>query len=54
MVRSLLKTKTLLKNFWAEVVTCVVFLLNMCRTRVVFGRTPKEAWSGHNPEVSFL
>ena len=50
----MLKDKSLSKNFWAETITCVVFLLNRSPTKVVFGRTPKEAWSSHKLEVFFF
>ena len=29
-------------------------LLKRCYTKAIFGRTLKEAWSGHKPKVSFL
>ena len=54
MVRSLLKAKSLLKHFLAEIVACVVFLLNRCPTKSVFGKTPEEAWRGNKPNVSFF
>ena len=50
----MLKDKSLSKNFWAETITCVVFLLNRCPTKAIFGRTHEEAWSGHKPKVSLL
>ena len=54
MTRSMLKAKSLPKAFWAKTITCVVFLLNRCPIKAVFGRTHEEAWSGHKPKVFFL
>ena len=54
MTRSMLKAKSLPKTFLAKIITRVVFLLNKCLAKIVFGRTPEEAQSGHKLEVSFL
>ena len=54
MARSMLNVKSLPKTFWAEVIACVVFLLNRYPTKAIFGRTPEEVWSGYKPNVSFL
>jgi transposase InsO family protein len=54
MVRSVLKSKNMPKEFWAEVVDCVVYLLNRCKTSSLENITPQEAWSGFKPSVSHL
>jgi transposase InsO family protein len=54
MARSLLKAKKLPKQYWAEVVSCAVYLLNRCPTRSMEGFTPEEAWSGYKPNVTHL
>ena len=54
MVRSMLKSKNLLKEFWAEAVDCAVYLLNRCPTRSLENKTPQEAWSGLKPNISHL
>jgi len=54
MARSLLKEKKMLKQYWAEAVSCAVYLLNRCPTRILQADTPEEAWSGHKPSVTHL
>lgn len=54
MARSLLKAKKLPKQYWAEAVSCAVYLLNRCPTRSLQSVTPEEAWSGHKPSVTHL
>ena len=54
MARSLLKAKKLPKQYWAEAISCAVYLLNRCPTRSLQGITPEEAWSGHKPSVTHL
>jgi hypothetical protein len=54
MARSLLKAKKLPKQYWAEAVSCAVYLLNRCPTRSLQAVTPQEAWSGHKPSVTHL
>ena len=54
MARSLLKAKKLPKQYWAEAVSCAVYLLNRCPTRSLQAVTPEEAWSGHKPSVTHL
>ncbi|RDY04652.1 hypothetical protein CR513_11616, partial [Mucuna pruriens] len=51
MARCMLKAKSMPKEFWAEVVSCVVYLSNRSPTRNVKGQTPQEAWSGVKPKV---
>ncbi|KAE8676644.1 hypothetical protein F3Y22_tig00111582pilonHSYRG00249 [Hibiscus syriacus] len=54
MARSMLKSKKLPKEFWAEAVACAVYLTNRSPTRSVWGKTPQEAWSGRKPDISHL
>ncbi|XP_020572604.1 uncharacterized protein LOC110019319 [Phalaenopsis equestris] len=54
MTRSMLKSKRLPKEFWAEAVGCAVYLANRSPTRSVLGKTPQEAWSGRKPGISHL
>nr|GEV69410.1 copia-type polyprotein [Tanacetum cinerariifolium] len=54
MVRSMLKTKKMPKEFWAEAVDCAVYLLNRCPSKSLDNKTPQEAWNGLKPTVSHL
>ncbi|KAJ3704843.1 hypothetical protein LUZ61_008548 [Rhynchospora tenuis] len=54
MVRSMLKSKNMPKEFWAEVVQCAVYLQNRCPTASLENMTPQEAWCGVKPTVSHL
>jgi transposase InsO family protein len=46
MTRSMLKTKRMPKEFWAEAIDCAVYLSNCCPTKSLWNKTPQEAWSG--------
>ena len=54
MARSMLKSKKLPKEFWAEAVACAVYISNRSPTKSVLEKTPQEAWSGRKPGVSHL
>ena len=54
MARSMLKSKKLPKEFWAEAIACVVYLSNRSLARSVWGKTPQEAWSGRKPGITHL
>ncbi|GKD48884.1 retrovirus-related pol polyprotein from transposon TNT 1-94 [Tanacetum coccineum] len=54
MVRSMLKSKKMPKEFWAEAVDCAVYLLNRCPSKSLDNKTPQEAWNGMKPIVSYL
>ena len=54
MARSMLKSKRLPKEFWAEAVACAVYLSNRSPTKSVLGKTPQEAWNGRKPGISHL
>ncbi|GKV12661.1 hypothetical protein SLEP1_g23784 [Rubroshorea leprosula] len=54
MARSMMKTKKMPREFWAEVVECAVYLLNRCTTKAVENETPIELWSGRKSSVHHL
>ena len=54
MARSMLKAKGMSNYFWAEAITCAVYLINTSPTRSVPNTTPIEAWSGFKPNVQHL
>ncbi|KAJ4728613.1 Retrovirus-related Pol polyprotein from transposon TNT 1-94 [Melia azedarach] len=54
IARSMLKSKRLPKEFWAEVVSTAVYLSNRSPTRSVWEKTPQEAWCGRKPGISHL
>jgi len=50
----MLKAKGMPNYFWAEAVTCAVYLINRSPTRSVPNTTPIEVWSGFKPNVQHL
>ncbi|CAH9075159.1 unnamed protein product [Cuscuta europaea] len=54
MVRSMLKNKNVPREFWAEAVDCAVYLSNRTPSRIVWNKTPEEAWSGTKPGIAHL
>ena len=54
MVRSMLKSKKMPKEFWAEAVQCAIYVQNRCPHVKLDDQTPQEAWSGQKPTVSHL
>jgi len=54
MAMSMLKVKGMPNYFWAEAVTCAVYLINRLPTRSVANTTSIEAWSGFKPNVLHL
>ncbi|KAJ3708478.1 hypothetical protein LUZ61_012183 [Rhynchospora tenuis] len=54
MVRSMLKSKNMPKDFWAEAVRCAVYIQNRSFQARLKDKTPQEAWSGIKPTVSHL
>eukprot|EP00253_Pinus_taeda_P006975 PITA_06975 len=54
MARSMLKAKHLPHEYWAEAVTCAVYILNRCPTKAVMNRIPEEAWSGQKQIVTHM
>ncbi|KAL4376201.1 hypothetical protein GQ457_02G024740 [Hibiscus cannabinus] len=54
MARSMLKAKNMPKEFWAEAVSCAIYLSNRSPTKNVDNVTPQEAWSGRKPSVRHI
>jgi len=54
IARSMLKAKGMPNYFWAEAVTCAVYLINRSPTRSVSNTIPIEAWSGFKLNVQHL
>ena len=54
IVRRMLKTKKMPKEFWGEVIDCVIYLSNRYPTKGLNGMTTQEAWSGRKPSLSHL
>ena len=54
MARCMLKAKSMPKEFWAEAISCVIYLSNRSPTSNVKDQTPQEAWSGVKPNVNHL
>ena len=54
MSRSMLKGKNLLNEYWAEVVSCPIYILNRSPRNIVKGMVPQQAWSGKIHSVSHL
>ena len=54
MVWSMLKSKRMPKEFWAEAVQCVIYVQNRCPHVKLDEQIPQEAWSRQKPTVSHL
>ena len=54
MVRTMLKSKNVPKEFWAEAVQCAIYVQNRCPHAKLNEKTPQEVWSGRKPSVSHL
>ena len=54
MTRCMLHDKELLKKFWVEVASTVVFLHNKLPTKALKDKNPFEAWYGYKPSLNFL
>jgi len=52
MARSMLKSKGLSKNLWAEAIACFTYILNRSPSKELKNITPQEAWTGYKPKVS--
>ncbi|XP_055815067.1 uncharacterized protein LOC129884813 isoform X2 [Solanum dulcamara] len=44
MGKSMMQARGVPKCFWVEAVATAVYLLNISPTKVIFNRTPYEAW----------
>jgi hypothetical protein len=49
MTKSMLKAKKMLKEFWADVVDCVIYLSNRCPIKGLNVITTQEAWNERKP-----
>ena len=54
MARSMMKAKLMPKEFWAEAISCAVYLSNWSPTTNVKDQIPQEAWSKRKPSVAHL
>jgi hypothetical protein len=54
MAKSMLHEQGLPKAFWAEVAYIAVYLMNRCPTKVMWDKTPFEAWSRRKPSIKHL
>ncbi|KAA0032821.1 copia-type polyprotein [Cucumis melo var. makuwa] len=54
MARSMLKTKKMPKNFWAQVVECAMYLSNHSPPKSLWNKTPQQAWIGRKPSIAHL
>ena len=54
MVRLMLKSKSMSKEFWAEAVQCAIYVQNRCPHAKLDDQTPQEAWRGQKPTISHL
>ena len=54
MVRTMLKSKNVPKELWAEAVQCAIYVQNRCPHVKLNEKTLQEVWSGRKPSVSHL
>jgi len=54
MTINMLKTKKMSKEFWAEIVDCVVYLSNRHPMRGLNDMTPQEVWNERKPSATHL
>jgi len=54
LVRTMLKSNNVPKEFWAKVVQCAIYVKNRCPYAKLNEKTPQEVWSGRKLSVSHL
>ena len=54
MAKSMKKARHLPNEYWAEIVACVVYILNSSPSMSVKDKVPQEAWSNKKHNVSHL
>jgi len=54
MARSMLKGRKFPNEYWAKVVACIVYVINISPTKIVMSRVPEEAYLGMPSNVSHL
>lgn len=52
--RCMLQDAGLSKKYWGEAISTAAYLKNRSLTKVVYGRTPEEAWTGKKVDLSHL
>ena len=54
MARSMMKETHLSNEYWGDVITCLVYILNISPTKSVKDRVAQQAWSGKCSSISHL
>ena len=54
MARSMMKEKHISNEYWGDIITCSVYILNGRPTKSVKDRLPQQAWSGKCSNMSHL
>ena len=52
MATCMIEAKDLSPKLWDEGINCVAYIQNRSLHKSVCGKTPYEAWFGHNPNIS--
>ena len=52
MATCMMESKYFPTKFWAKAIKCASYIQNRVPHKYLYGITPFEAWSGHNPNVS--
>ena len=50
----MMKEKHLSNEYWGDVVTCSIYILNRIPTKIMKDRVPWQAWSGKCSSISYL
>ena len=54
MAQIIMKEKHLLNEYWGDVVTCSIYILNRSPTKSMNDRFPQQEWSGKCSNISHL
>eukprot|EP01018_Ginkgo_biloba_P003801 Gb_04010 [translate_table: standard] len=54
MARCIRNSKNLVEEFWAKALNTAIYLLNRSLTKIVYGITLEEAWTGAKPNIDHL
>ena len=52
MATCMMEEKDLDNKLWYEAINCIAYVYNIAPKKSLEGKTPFEAWSDHNPNVS--
>ena len=52
MATCMMEEKDLDNKLWYEAINCIAYVQNIATEKSLEGKTPFEAWSDHNPNVS--